>query len=268
MLTRIRSLILILLVALVGLIPVTAQDNRTVHTVALDGVAFTFDAVLGSNVVIQQFVGDPLDVEQPGGAEAPHTEFILYNEYNAIPVGFVAPMSIRVYNTAAMAAYEYPNVELLALQNLLTTQPDLAEFMTFDANDASAITLPYMPVYPAGQIIRARAEYVENASVRGVRYVTIYRQDASPFLGSEFLYTFQGLSLDGAKYISVVAHLDTTLFPAEMEAIDPDAFMATYEQYMQDSIDVLNAAQPADFTPNLSVLDTLVQTLMIAPLPD
>jgi hypothetical protein len=267
--TKIRSLILALLLALVSLLPVGAQINTTnYHTISFDGVTFTFDKALGSQVAVQQFAGDPLDVEQPGGAEAPHTEFIIHSEYNTLPIGFVAPISVRVYEVPELADYEFPNGELLALQNLLDTQPDLADFMTVDATDASIITLPYLPVYPAGQVIRARAEYLENDSVRGVRYLTIYRQDVSPFLGSEFLYTFQGLSKDGSKYISIVAHLNTTLFPAEMETIEPQSFMENFGLYLTDSVTLLNEAQPTDFTPDLTQLDALVRFLYMAPRPD
>jgi heat shock protein HslJ len=118
-----------------------------------------------------------------------------------------------------------------------------------------------MPVFPAGQVIRARAQYVETPAVQGISYVTVYRQDASPFLGNEFLYTFQGLSTDGTRYVSAIFPLDTALFPAETPTdFDYEAFIEGINDYFAESIAILNGASPDAFTPSLATLDALIQT--------
>ncbi|MCI0349824.1 MAG: META domain-containing protein, partial [Acidobacteriales bacterium] len=179
---------------------------------------------------------------------------------------FDAPSAIRVYRTADFGPYEIPFQQLQQLQTLLAERPDLAQFMAVAAEDMNANNLPFMPVLNAAQVIRARAQYVETPALQGISYVTAYRQDASPFIGNEFLYTFQGISADGTYYVSMMSRLNTGLFPSEIPAdFDPAAFAETMNDYLAESIATLNAATPDDFAPALSVLDALVQTFAFTP---
>jgi hypothetical protein len=247
-----------LLLALCAL-PVYAQDN-TSNTVTFNGISFSFDISLAMNVNISHTPGDPVDFEAPGGPQVGHTEFMLYSD--AFPASSLeAPASIRVYNTADFAGYTFFEERLQQLQTLLSERPDLSAYMTV-AEDLSENALPFLPVFPAGQVIRARAQYVETAAVNGIAYVTVYRQDASPFTGDEFMYTFQGLSTDGQYYVSAIFRLTTDLFPAEPEPdFDMEAFMAGINEYFMESITTLNEAAPEDFTPSLATLDAVIQSI-------
>ena len=253
---KIKSFILLLLLPLMAL-PALAQDGT--NAVAFNDFSFTFDSSVATSVNITRFPGDAPDLQQPGGPEVAHTQFILYNETPAPESIFDAAGGIRVYNTADFGPYEVPFEQLTQLQTLLAERPDLAQFMV--AAEDSSDELPFMPVMPASQVIRARAQYVETPALQGISYVTIYRQDASPFLGSEFVYTFQGVSADGSRYVSAIFPLNTDLFPAELPAdFDMDAFVEGINDYFAESIATLNAASPEDFTPSLTALDTLIQS--------
>jgi heat shock protein HslJ len=97
--------------------------------------------------------------------------------------------------------------------------------------------------------------------VSGISYITVYRQDASPLVGSELLYTFQGLSADGAQYVAAIFRLNTELLPAEIPAdFDYEAFIEEIDPYMADTVATLNAGTADDFTPSLTTLDALIQT--------
>lgn len=261
--------IVFVLVALFAF-PVLAQDS-VAHAVTFDGFTFTYDSSIAPNVNITQFAGDPPDLQQPGGAEVAHTQFSFYSQPPAPESILDAAGAIRVYRTADFAGYEFPTRELQQLQTLLAERPDLAQYMQTTGATAGT-TLPFMPVFPAGQVIRARVQYVDTASVSGISYVTVYRQDASPFVGSEFLYTFQGLSTDGAHYVSAIFRLNTELFPAEIPAdFDYGNFIEGIDQYMADSVATLNNATDADFTPSLEALNVVVLSFSFATgaeLPD
>jgi heat shock protein HslJ len=255
---KIKFIVLGLCLALFAL-PVLAQDSA--NAITFNNFSFSFDSSLASNVNITQFPGDPPDLEQPGGPEVAHTQFVLYTTPPAPESYFDAPIAIRVYRTADFGPYEFPSQQLQQLQTLLAERPDLAEFMVVPAEGTPGNSLPFMPVMPASQAIRAQAHYVETAGTQGVSYVTVFRQDVSPFTGDEFMYTYQGLSNDGAYYVSMVAQLSTDLFPAEIPAdFDYDAFTATFTEYLTESVATLNAASPDDFTPSLTALDALAQT--------
>ncbi|MBI5958560.1 MAG: hypothetical protein HY866_07495, partial [Chloroflexi bacterium] len=132
------------------------------------------------------------------------------------------------------------------------------------AEDLNNSSLPYMPVFPAGQVIRARAQYVDLPTIRGISYVTVYRQDASPLISSDCWYTFQGLSTDGLVYVSAAFKLSPSMFPAELDPnFDYEAFMATFTDYMNGSIAQLNAATPDQFSPSLTTLDGMIQSFIV-----
>ena len=140
---------------------------------------------------------------------------------------------------------------------LLSGRVALEQFMQTNP-DANNYVLPFLPVMPAAQVIRARVGLLQLDTVGGISYVTAYRQDASPFTATEFLYTFQGISTDGQYYVSAVFRLNTELFPAEIPAdFDMNAFIAGIQDYFAESISTLNAAAPDDFTPSLDTLDAL-----------
>lgn len=257
-------LVLLVLFLLSLAAPVMAQDGG-IHTVAYDGFAFSFDAALASNVTISQFAGDPVDLEQPGGPQAPYTEFLIYNGTPAPQSWWDAAGVIRVYGTADLAAYSTHQTELANLQNLLATRADLTPYMQIGDINVEQPTLPFLPIFPAHQVIRARAQYIDTPMLAGISYVTAFRQDVSPFIGSEFLYTFQGLSGDGLYYVAGFFRLNTPLFPAETPAdLDYDEFVANFQTYLNDSITTLNNAAPTDFTPSLDLIEPIVQSMGFA----
>ena len=254
-----RLLVLLLALGALGVFPALAQTS-TSTPVAFNGFSFSFPSTLASNVNIIQTPGDATTVEQPGGPDVKHTEFVLYNGSEVPQDYFSGVASIHVYNTADFSGYQQAGQEYTNLSNLLAQHPDLTTYMVGD-NGSNATDLPYLPGVGASQAIRARANYVDTPSISGVSYITIFRQDVSPYLSSDFLYTFQGLSKDGAHYIAAIFNLNTTLFPAQIPAdFDENAFGQNLAQYMTQSIATLNGGQPTDFTPSLTDLDALVHS--------
>lgn len=238
--------------------PALAQESVT-HAVTFDGFGFSYDPSMAATLNITDIAGDPTDLEQPGGPQVAHTQFTLY--YNQPPAPeniFDTSATIRVYRAAEFANYEFFSVQLQALQTLLADRPDLTTY-TESTLATEESTLPFVPIFPAGQAMRARASYVDLGSISGISYITLYRQDVSPFLGHEFLYTFQGITSDGARYVSAVFWITTDLFPAEYpEDLDYEAFSAEYEQYVRESVATINNASPDDFAPSLNTLDALI----------
>lgn len=251
--------LIVLLIALLAMsaLPAFAQDDSsTTHHISFDGFSFSFDALVANNVSITQYPGDSSDLAMAGAPEVRHTEFVLYSGGGIpIPAAFEAPGFVRVYNTADFAGYTWHEEQLAQLQSLLDNKPDLAAHMVLqsEGNDPS---LPFIPGLPAGQVIRARAAYVETDEVKGIVYMTIYRQDAAPAYAYEFIYTFQGISTDGAHYVSAVFRPIPFAFPAEIEAFNPTTFDASL--YYANAIIDLNRASPDDFVISLNLLDAVI----------
>jgi hypothetical protein len=253
-----RMLILSVIV-MMSVSPVWAQESAT-HRVTFDGFSFSFDSALAANVNIVPVPGDPLDYEAPGGPQAPYTGFILYDAMPSPENWFDAVGGVRVYRVAEMAGYTEFENRLKALQDLLAQRPDLTAYMDV-AQNMNDVMLPFLPVLPAAQVLRARAEYVATGSVSGVRFVTVYAQAADPFLADTFFYTFQGLSADGSVYVSALFWLNASIFPENVPAdMDWEAFGANYMTYLAESVAKLNGASPDQFTPSLEALDGIVES--------
>jgi hypothetical protein len=249
----------------VGAVPALAQDASS--SVTFDGLGFDFDRLLGASVNVTQVSGQPTDVEQPFGPEPPHLAFTLYGprsvESRAPRVG-AAPGVVRFYRTADLAGYDQASQQVEALTTLLAERPDLAGSMQV-APDGSGDVLPYLPIVPAAQVLRARAQYIDTPELAGVAYVTAYRQDVSPFAAGDFWYTFQGLSADGAWYVAVDFVVDASGFPAKVTAKDAKRIdkPARYTEYLSESVTHLNEAADDAFSPALSSIDALVRSIHI-----
>jgi hypothetical protein len=258
---KFKMLILIVLL-LFAITPAFAQDDDTLNTVAFNGFSFSFDDAVATNVNITQYAGDPAD--SPFVPDPAHTQFLLYSA-SATPTP--APESlfdrlggVRVYHVADVQGSEAREAELVRLQSLLSTRPDLSANMVSDT--ASNVTLPFLPVVAAGQLLRARAQYVETEQVTGISYLTVITEVAEPFDAGDVIYTFQGLSADGEYYISAVFHVNPSALPAELQAFDPTTF--DMNAYATDIIAQLNAAAPEDFSPSLTNIDAIVQSFSFA----
>lgn len=246
-----------------AIVPAFAQETSDTHTLTYDGFGFAYDAAVGANVNIVSYAGDPTADAMPGFADAPYTQFLFYDAAPAAESLFDRG-GVRVYRTADLTQYDFMAEQVAALQTLVNARVDLTGYMQTTPN-ANEFVLPFLPVVPAAQVIRARAAFVEGADVSGISYVTVYRQDASPFVSDEFWYTFQGLSADGAYYVSAVIRLTTDLFPAELPAdFSMDEFIADLQTYFAESIATLNAAAPTAFTPSLETLDALFASFTFA----
>jgi len=253
-----RKLMLLLVTALLLVVPTLAQDAA--HTVSFDGFSFTFDEGLARNVNITPYPGDSPELP-PGAAEPPYTKFVFYNRFPVPESVGDAIGGVYLYDTAAFEGYtEYQN-RLAQLQALVDERSDLGAFEVSSRND-TANPLPFLPVYPAGQVFRARSHYVITDEVQGIAYLTIYQEAMEPFLSDSAVWTFQGISTDGQRYIAAIFNITTDVFPAEIPSdFDPVTFQERYGEYHAKFTAWVNDAGPESFSPRLEVLEEVVESI-------
>jgi hypothetical protein len=247
-------LLIVLLVALLAL-PAAAQDAIT--TITYNGLSLIVPASLAAHANLVNFPGDPPDLQAPGGPEAPHLRVSLFSDVPSPDSLFNSVATVRLYRISDIVNYPAYADAATRLQAILADRYDMNFFMIANP-DSNENVLPFLPVFPAAQVIRARAMYYGTDAFNGVSYITVYRQDVSPFVATDFLYTFQAVSRDNVYYLSVTVPLTTTLFPAEIGEINYDEFVAGFTEYLNTSVATLNAAQPTDFTPDLATVEALV----------
>lgn len=137
--------------------------------------------------------------------------------------------------------------------------------------------LPAIPFFNAAQVFASNIEEISFQNGSGIRFLTEYAQYAAPVNNKDLFYQFQGLSDDGEFYI--VAILPITMSKLA-ETSDEDADLPdggipyTYfsdndnfdaQDYYAKITDLLNSASPESFTPSISQLDALIQSMVIEP---
>ena len=253
--------VLIVGVVLIALAGSTDQQDGANH-LRFNGFSFSFDPALAENVNIAHFAGDPIDYEAPGGPDVAHVSYSFYNGMTTPETVFSGVGELRVYQTADLVGYDHPTQRFNELQSILNGRPDLVTYSVQLEMTVDTTTLPFMPVYPAMQVIRGQAHYVDTDALSGIAYVTAFRQDASPLLAHEFMYTFQGISHDGNYYVAASMPVSAALFPDTLaDNFDYGVFMETFNDYLAESTALLNASTSNDFTPSLTLLDEIVQSI-------
>lgn len=242
--------VLAVLMLVIVAAPTFAQADTT-NIVRFNGFSFSFDSALATRVSITRYLTEPADVFPPQGK---HTHFVIYSEQppDTNIVG------IRVYRVDDLAMYGHTQQQVTQLRTLLEKRQDLATYSLGTDNP-----LPFLPVVAAAETIRARAAYVGTPYVKGISYLTAYQQAAEPLLQHNFLYTFQGISMDGDYYVSAVFRVNPASFPTEMPTdFDYQAFLDQLPDYLGDSAAQLSAAAPVMFAPSLDLLDAVIHSFV------
>jgi hypothetical protein len=114
-----------------------------------------------------------------------------------------------------------------------------------------------------------------------MRFLTQLGQDAWPIHNAGLVYVFQGMTNDDSYYISAFLPVTTPVLPDKVDdpatapAINgvsfpvfnsPD-FNSEYTRYRQAVIDKLNATSPDEFTPSLTQLDELIESMQVGTAP-
>lgn len=256
MILRKLMLLLILLVSVQGM----AQESGT--RITYGDISLNLDPSLPQNVNISRYEADPLEIAYPGGPQPARLEMVFYETMPAPEYAWYTDAAIWLYRSDEIAGYTQHEEQLQLLQSILNERPELAPFE--QRSEDSSPVLPLLPVAPAVQAIRARSAYVEGCGFSGISYLTVYRQDTSPFLANDFFYTFQGISADGQYVISAMFRVLAPGFPTEFPSdFDYEAFAAQYTDYTNESVVALNATAPDDFSPSLTNLDAMIQSISI-----
>ncbi len=219
-----------------------------------EGISFAYPAFLAGDAILEEHEGFPDDELSP----TPDFITISFADY-ILSDTFMSPV-IYIFE-----AEEYRAVTDYAGQTIDLLEDGLADFSAFD----TSFELPFLPIYNAAQIFQSNLKLIDFQGGSGLRYLTMFAQDAVPIINDGLLYTYQGLTDDGRYYISLVMPVNHPDLPADLEvffsSIDDDyeAFYDNYHQFLEEGIVILDQSDDEMFTPALNVLDDLVMTLQV-----
>lgn len=246
--------------------PALTQAPPTVEPLAgielnLGGVYMVLPPCLAAGAVGALEPAMPPDPQGGPGSVYPEHRLITFQGYPLAGKFFEPEM--HVYPLAEYTAMlDYVDDTVVELQTLLAAQP---------ADPASGI--PFLPGYNAAQVFHTQVKYLGFQNGQGVRFLTEYAQYFAPVNNFELFYTYQGLTADGAYWVSITFPVnaaflqpsfdDPTLPPGGVAMPDysaPEADMLAYYATMKE---LLNTTPDGQFTPGLDCLDQFVQTLNI-----
>lgn len=146
-------------------------------------------------------------------------------------------------------------------------------------NPGASITpdqLPTVPFFNAAQLFASNTQAVFFKNGSGIRFLTEYGQYPAPVNNHELFYHFQGFTDDGEYYIVAIFPIAA---PGLSESSDPESAVAiggvaypkmgdpseNWEAYYAAAANLLNDTSPESYTPSLSQLDALIQSMQVAP---
>ncbi len=226
---------------------------------SLDPVSLRYDPAIVASVRAETI--EPRTPRGEPGEPAPrHIRFTL--DGFAVRSRRHAPV-IEVYGVdASEVVSPEAGRRIAALRELLAGRPAAIPGAADAANP-----LPFLPYGPAAELFHARAAVLEFVSGTGVRYLAQHELGVEPVTNADVFYTFQGLTSDGAYYVSVVLPLAAAGLPEDAGAAGTAIETAErdHDAYLAGVIADLEALDGADFTPSIDRLDAMVRSISIVP---
>jgi hypothetical protein len=235
-------------------LPPLATPSGALLSVDYQGVSFIFDPALASGanglVIPEQSGGDT-----PAWAIVPETVQFDFTGY-VLSGTFHQPQ-----------IFVYPLEDYIRLNENIAGMIDQLKQILADQPDGTALeSIPSLPGMGAAQFYQANVRYLRFQNGSGVRFLTQYGQAAWPTNNLDLFYSFQGITDDGKYYIAIKLPVNHPDLPATGEAgmpADYTAFSNTFDQYLANMEVQLSGYSADSFTPNLTLLDSLVQSINI-----
>jgi hypothetical protein len=222
-----------------------------------EGISFYYDPALAKGVQANTLLAtEPVSDDQPPFTVNPTTYQFLFQGYLLKDTSHQA--EINIYPVKEYERLDKENITpiISSLQKLLSDRPQTA------SGD-----LPLLPIWNAAQVFHSQLKYVRFQNGEGIRYITEYGQDIAPMNNNSVFYTFQGITSDGAYYVSAIFPINHPSLPANydegMKGRNYEEFANNYMSYITDLQKQLNDEKEDSFNPQLTRLDAVIQTLKV-----
>lgn len=130
-------------------------------------------------------------------------------------------------------------------------------------------SLPFLNPDEAAQIIHAQYLVLHVPSGSGIRYLTEYAQNFAVIDNNDMFYTYQGLTGDGKYAITAILPVSNPILPNHGDTYPGgetfQQFSDAFNTYIASIKAQLDAQPSTNFSPTLSLLDALIQSIHIQP---
>ena len=228
----------------------------TAERISVAGLSLAYGPELGTNISHEAVAAQEMD--GPGSCWSFPVHDVFRLEQYPLQ-GTLHEAHIAVYPAAAYREMnEEAAEEMAALETLLAGRTQ-----QFDD------VLPFLPLANARQLFHGQERYLSFEGGEGIRYLAFYAQDAFPVNNVGLFYTFQGMTGDGAYYVSASFPVSTATLPdnVSFDDFDYETLSADYGAHAAEVAALLNPLDGDDFNPDLALLDALLQSLDLCNMP-
>lgn len=239
--------------------PAPTQVNGTV--LAVNNISFVIPTVIGSGAQAEFIDAVPPSNDMPWWEIGP-----AYNRY-------------LIQNYPLAGTFHEPRIFVYPVSEYVQMVPDVGgivdELKTIINSPNAPIpeNLPFLPAFNAAQTFHSNEQVIQFQNGTGLRFLTQYAQAPYPVNNNSLFYTFQGITSDGAFYVSAILPINAaflsadgnpeTPLPADGIPFDWENFENT-PQHFELAKQKLNTTDPNAFSPSLTSLDTLIQSIKIS----
>jgi hypothetical protein len=214
-------------------------------------------SLLAQRVIIETVAAQVVNAGDPYWVGAPQYQLLTLQGYTVSKHKIVPQI------------YVYPAGELASANKSMGQVAD--DLRSLLQTRQAGGQLPMLPLLASEkQIINAQVQYLDFQNGTGVRYLTQVGNGIVPINNFGLFYTYQGLTSDNQYYIAVQLPITQPELPAgpemtEQMVTDINNDPGYYMKYLS-SIEIMLNQQPANgFVPDLSKLDSMIQSLRVPP---
>lgn len=173
--------------------------------------------------------------------------------------------------------YVYPAMPYVELSTAAFESMHRLRNVTNPGASINPDQLPAVPFFNAAQLFASNIQTISFQNGSGIRFLTEYGQYPAPVNNHELFYHFQGFTNDGEYYIVAIFPITAPVLAETADAGSPlpsggilypffaDPNTETLQKYYGDVANLLSATPNEAFTPSISQLDALIQSLWVAP---
>lgn len=202
----------------------------------------------------------PYDESQPPGPQGGLPQHITIT-FNGETSPYASNFSGNVIYIIPAAAYRqaWDSANNTSVTNAMSNLTD-----SFEAGMAPN-RIPILPPQVGAQDVTAQVNLLDNANIKGYRFIGRHAQDANPVTNDSTGYMFSGYSADGAFYISAfLPFVRTDALPDSVADADMNAFNNDPMASIQSSVDELNELGMVNFQPNLETIDRAIESIYVS----
>jgi hypothetical protein len=238
--------------------PTQTQVSGT--TIAVNNISFVIPTALGNGAQAEKIEAVPPSNDMPWWEIAP-----TYNRY--LLQGY--PLSGDFHEPRV---FVYPVNEYIQVNKDVATVVNNLKAIINSPSQPLPKDLPFLPTFNAAQMFHSNEQSLTFQNGAGIRFLTQYGQAPYPVNNNSLFYTFQGLTNDGAYYVSAVLPINAVFLSADGNPDTPlpvdgvpfdwnnfENMNAHFELVKQK----LNVTDSNAFTPSLTNLDALIQSIQI-----